>query len=638
MEIRELFVQSIGPFLSAKKFSFRSGLNLVSGKNGSGKTTLALSFFSLFDSELIARKKDRLKAWVPQDAPPRAGSLFVRDERIFKILRDIESLGVAIQEKKEGKFVTVAKGREVEDFLIDELDLPFGADFGEMMFIPENVEIRAPEENSLSAASSASVSPFDGFEDVASTAPSAPVDKEERLKILREELERAEKVEELEFKVGGLEQKLFEFNDKAKEIERVQGEIDKIDQFLSKYSEIQNFPIDFKEKLDKIPEMKRELEDLEEDLEVTKEELETELEEDRARVKKFQKDPVFIATVVVALLGFLLPPITKLPGWLVFFGLGGIAFVIYIVTVLYPGRDKRIKEKEEKVKKIINEKEKKLSSRRRELETIYELAKYVGVDDPKEIGKLIQKFWSLVEKKKALEKELKNKKEAIGYDELEEKRKEIKEEIEKIREELQELGRPTMDINTIKQEIARLEGGGEQESPSFGGGGNLGEMDFASGGYTPQEETGQPPLFARLLELGEKLSRRTRELLVSGVSEKFEKYLAFLSNRRFVRGKISEDYTVTFIFAPADREVRWELLSPGDLFITYLALHLSIAELVAINRRLPLLIDNSFPFLDDSTHILVLKLLRKIAEKTQIILFSRREAAVKAAQNVVKLG
>ncbi len=637
MELKELFVQSVGPFLSPRKFQFGDGLNLVFGKNGSGKTTLALSLFALFDSKVISTGRERFKPWVPQDTPSRIGSVFFRNERWFKILRDVESLGVAIQERKGGKFVTVAKGAQVEDFLIDELDLPFGEDFYKLMFLGEDLDLSV-KKSAGGVSAAVSSSPFDGFEDVAAAPSAAPENREERLKILKEELERAEKVEELEFKMEGLEQKLFELSDKAREIERLQGEVEKINQFLNRYSEIQNFPVDFDKKLEEIPEMKKEVERLEEELEIDREELEAELEEERAKVRKFHRDPIFIVTVLVTLLGFLLPPVTKLPGWLVFFGLGGIAFTVYIVTMRYPGMDRRLKKKEEEVEKELAAKEKKLKSVKNELDTIYELAKYVGVDDPKEIGKLIKKFWSLVEKKKALEKEIKEKKEAMNFDEMEKQREEINRELESIKEELQELGRPTMDINTIKQEIARLEGSGGGEAPGGFGGGFGESMDFMGGYEGVDDEAGQPPIFARILELGEKLSRRTRDQLISGITDHFDKYLSYLSNRRFFRARIEEDYTVSFNFAPADREVNWELLSAGDLLIIYLALHLSVAELVAINRSLPIVIDNSFALLDDSTHILVLKLLRKLAEKTQIILFSRREAAIKAATNVVKLG
>lgn len=632
MELKEFFVQSVGPFYSATKFSFKKGLNVIYGRNGTGKTTLSVTLLSLFDEEFSLKNREKLKPWVPQDTPPRAGIIFTRENRVFKYLKDFESGGSILQEKKDGKFTPVARGKEIENLFIDELDLPIAGDLREMIYIPEKIEFPVTVESSTPAFES---SPFEGFEMASEPHPSE--NREERLKILKEELERAERIEELEFKMEGLEQKLFDLNEKVGEIKEIEKEVEKLNAFINKYSEIQNFPVDFKEKLEKVKDLEREAEELEEELKEKEEELGEEVESIKSSFKKYQRDPKFIAAVVVTLLGFILPNVTHLPGWFVFFGLGGIVFTVYLITVFYPSHEKTIKEKEENAKTILDEEKKKIKSIRDEVKVFYELGEYLGVSDPKEIGKLIDGFWASVRKREELEKELQRKKEEINYEEVEEKRREIEEEISRIKEELQELGRPTMDINTLKQEIAKLEG--KKEAPETTP--DVGFSTFSDQGFEamPVEENNEAPqVFKKLLQLGEKLSRRTTDQLIAGVQDRFDRYLTFLSNRRFIKATIEEDYSITFTCAPADREVRWHLLSEGDLMIIYLALYLSIVELVSLNRNLPLIVDNSFSQLDDSTFTLLLKLLRKMGEKIQIILFSGREIALKAAHHSLKLG
>ncbi len=633
MELRDFFLQSVGPFYGTKKFSFKEGINVFSGGNGSGKTTLAYSFFSILDDELCLKEKKRLKPWVPQDSPSRAGIVFSRNDRIFKLIRDIESLGIVLQEKKSGKFIAVAKGKEVEDFLVDELDFPLPSDFRALLFFHEDISLKSKSPSQMEEASFASS--FDGFEDnaVPVTSPMGG-SKEERLKILKEELERAEKIEELEFKLEGLEQREFELNEKASEIEKIQQEIDKINQFLSKNSEMQNFPLDFREKLEKIDEIKREIEDQKTEFEEFKDEVESEIAQIRGSFKKYQKDPLFVSGSLIALLGFLLPNVTYLPGWLVFFGLGGIAFLVYLMLIMYSQKEGAIKKKEEEGKRKILEKKKILEGKKKELTLLQELTDAVGMKDPKEVGKMIEKFWKLVEKKRSLEKEIEERKKMVGYDVIEQKREELRKEIEGINNELQDLGRPTMDINTIRQEIARLEGGSADVAPTAGF-----QEGFGIGGLPSEEREGslQPSFIQEILEKGEKLSRRTREQFIAGIEDRFEKYLTFVSAKRFVKPEIKDDYSLYFLFAPSDREVRWDMLSEGDVFIIYFSLLASIVDVVALSRNLPFIIDNSFSPVDDKTLMLILKVLKKVSEKVQVILFSRKEAVLKAANNVIRL-
>jgi septin family protein len=130
-------------------------------------------------------------------------------------------------------------------------------------------------------------------------------------------------------------------------------------------------------KTEKLEELKREEEGIEEEYSQTKEELEEELNEMRSSLKKFHRDPLFIGGSIITLLAFLLPNVTKLPGWLVFIGLAGIGFLVYLVTMMYSSKENRIKKREEEVKKELGEKNKRINSIKEELKIIDELAQFL---------------------------------------------------------------------------------------------------------------------------------------------------------------------------------------------------------------------------------------------------------------------
>ena len=64
---------------------------------------------------------------------------------------------------------------------------------------------------------------------------------------------------------------------------------------------------------------------------------------------------------------------------------------------------------------------------------------------------------------------------------------------------------------------------------------------------------------------------------------------------------------------------------------------LAVQDVIASTRSLPVILDNSFIWFDDKSFIQLLKLIKKISGKIQVILLNRREISAKIADKVIKL-
>ena len=635
MLIKEIFLQSIGPFLKSRRFQFEEGTNVILGPNGVGKTTLYIAIQSLFNSEVFFKNKDLLKPWIPQDDPARIGIIFERNERVFKLIKDLEKNSSALFERINNKFTGIAKGTEIEDFFVDDLDFPLGNDFISSSFIADTFTISPIiNKNNSEFSNDPWSDSTDQYDDFAGEERKNP---EERLEELNNELQTAEKIEEKEFKLEGLEKKLFEIKEQLGEIEELQSNINKVTGFLQKNSELQNFPTDFESKIKNLKDSEREIDIIEEELTIEEENFTEEMTELK-NYKKYHKDPIFDIIVLITLSGFILPFVTTfIPGWAVFFGLGGLATSIYWVILKYPAKEKNIKNIELEHQKSLQPKRNKLAAIKNELDTINDITGSLGIKDTNELIILIKRFYSAINKKNEMEELLKYKKDELDFDSLDKQREELTRDIENTKEELENIGRPTMDIVTLKQEIKKLEKslGRTQVSEDIY---QQNEESYSDGfGFNNEKENNTPPEYKKLLENGLKLSRHPESTFIGYVRDNFEKYLMFLSNKRFVKQQIDENFDISCSFRATDKEVTWETLSQGDLNTIYFALFFAVEDILATTRNLPLILDNSFIYFDDKTFVQILKLIKKLSVKTQVVLLNRRELSSKIASKVIKL-
>ena len=460
-------------------------------------------------------------------------------------------------------------------------------------------------------------------------------EKRKKLEVLRQAKAAADSIDETQFKLDGLQNRAFQLDEQLKETRRLGSEVERLDQALAGFGDLDSLPDDFEARA-------REYAFLAGRLEQTVGRLEGERDTLGERLA-LPPDPPMKHPVLLGGVGACVAfsaAALAIPGlrWVAILNpvaLGAAGFVLLQwlgAREHHEGLSGRAGTLEERAAK---------ARRQFELETVTvrKVMKDLGVDSP---AAVLERY-AQRNKAKVLRDEagarLAQAAGDTGHQATEAERAKIAEEITALEQQLagsggygQDPGDLVRDIEALEASIARAERGEPEppapepalEAAAPGGGevafGALGGGSFGAGGDAEVASAPDPgpTLLARLADV----LHADAESAAAGLGERPGQYLAALTNKAYVGLNFDGQRRLALVSAVGGRILPWARLSPLDQDLVYLALRLAFAEAALKVEPQPLLIESCFDELDPGRKQMVGKMLRFLAGSAQVILHS----------------
>jgi DNA repair exonuclease SbcCD ATPase subunit len=631
MLLLEVYVQGVSRFLTPYKFSLQKGYNVVYGGNETGKTALAHAIVGTLDTTREPQARERLQPIVPQDtSAARYGLLFEHEGIRYRALRNLSGgVNLARLNAETQKFEALAKDDTgLENFYQDFLDLPLYGVYGTLALINRVLTPTGTGEGTESPRRLSSALDF-----AAEAALDVDLgDIESQVKVLKRELHLVTSLEELEFRVDGLQKKRFETEAKMAKLKDITAKTNdltarqkKLEPLTAVTAEIENRLRNLERQeqyqAQKMGSLDRDIADFEKQLDV----LEPKLK------KRFHKDPLFATGAVIALLGFTLPFVINLY-FLSLIGFAAFAFLMYLVVLAYPKLTSRYAEIDLKYKQKCQEEERAKREYDGQMSVIRELVKTLHVLDAKDLIELLDEFHRL-EKSIEAQRELFDAAVAQVGDlkKLEGDLLRQDAELELFQEEMQNAGAITRDEIQIRRELERL------ERLRSGDAAPAGLAVAAQPAAAAASTAGTGPDIGFLLRMAAEAARQELGGFTQSVNDKMNAYLQALAPKRYGPPRLDERGALELTHASLNQPIELNRLSECARDTVLLALRLALIEVTLPHRNFPIILDDPFGNLDDQRQAVAIKLLKRLSGMTQVVHLTSQKSALALSDHRVEL-
>lgn len=638
MLLIEVYVQGVSRFLTPFKFPLVSGYTVVYGGNETGKTALAHALVATFDAQYAAALEARLRPVVPQDGAARYGALFEHGGQSYRLLRDLAGgVNLAKLNADTQKFELIAKEENgVQAFLQDVLDFPLDGRHAMLGFIDRHL-MPAGAGGALAPSAPSFDSGFDRFEQYADqeAEEAPPQDIEATLKQLRRELQILGSIDELEFRVDGLQKKKFETEANLAKFKDIDAKLKGIDERTEVIGAIQALTPELEARVKNLEEQEKYQRTRLTAIDVEIEALEKKLDvlEPKA-TKQLLKDPFFLGGAAAALIGFVLPFLTY--EFLVILGFAGAGWCAYLFFMVYPKAKADLDEVNKKYKGKLAEEEKVKKDFETATATIKDLVVKVKVLDARDLLALAAEWRQLRENEVALKQHRDELAKTVGDStKLRADLQRQEAEIALFEEELRNAGAISRDSNQIQAEINRL----EAQLASGGGASAAGAARAVA--QAAAAAVAAPAVGATLgglLQAAAETARLDLERLIEQATEKINTYVRALSGGKLGPVEIDAAGSLSLVRAEyGAMKFTLDKLSDGARDTVLLAVRIGLLEVVLPKRPFPVICDDPFALLDDARQAVAGKALKRIAGLTQVIHFAPMKSFLALADGKVEL-
>mgnify|MGYP001607019465 CR=1 FL=1 len=185
------------------------------------------------------------------------------------------------------------------------------------------------------------------------------------------------------------------------------------------------------------------------------------------------------------------------------------------------------------------------------------------------------------------------------------------------------LAHNAVDSYSVRQEIDRIESEFAPSAPDFGFSGFGMDADFAPPSPPPPGGTGMNVLAD--IAMAGRMSGIEMETLVPAVESAAQRNLLGLSAGKYVKVEVGPN-GLPVVHDRSGSKSAYGTLSHGTREMVFFCLRAGLVEAVAGKRRLPFILDDPFTALDGARQQAACQLLRVLATKTQVILFTSNSA------------
>ncbi len=497
-----------------------------------------------------------------------------------------------------------------------------------------------------------------------------PAEREEKLGKLREELSSAEKIEKIQFEIDGLQQRVFEIESKIKSTEQFDEFMEAAEEQMNRYPGLKRLPQNIDERVDRYKDLHAiqagEIEQIDQEA--------LEYDDDLKVISTYPKlwnQTLFragAAGFIGGIVLFVAAPYLGLGFLKLISALASLGGVVAVVVSAFTHMN-RTGHKDEIEGKLSELEERKQGVIRRfevEMAVIEKLMNDTDSDSIEELKNKIEKFRDLTERYRSVRSKKEKVVRDLDVDKLKKEQDELNKKIDKLEEQLRSYPPMSMDVNSIRKEIKGLEDviratnpgsslvQGPQPSQQPRGEG-LDVPDFASGaqeggatqvmdeGVTKslERKAGGPvtaaEVFEQMLQTGAKLFQIDRNKLVRHVQERLNLYTQAFFAKRYVEMRIELDGSVALRDAESKRWTEFESMSPAARDTAFMALQITLLELAVQKKSLPVILDNPLARLDETATIVAAKALKRVGERSQVVLLCSQSAPAKFADNAIEL-
>ena len=484
MIFTEIALERVRCFRTQCRYAFKPGYNLICGPNESGKTTLAECIAILLDPTMQIPENAGFSSWGPP-GNSRIGLVVTEGNLTFRLTHDFvnglvtlarlnpqaQRYDIIAQDhaqaanilKQQMKFPGASLWRRV--FVIDRSDMPSGRP----RVIVQQVAAPAPQAPAQvpgQAFNPAYPMPGPAMPSAAPSVPAgygmSPPEIKQRIDDLTKQLEQVKRVEKIQYEIDGLEAKLFDIENKTKDIKTLEDKDEQISQSIGRLESFQELPPDIVRRIEFFEEVQREHESKLYEIDTRLTKVKTEFTALKNRVPFF-KSQYFIIGVACAVVGIVVQAafvekVDALKFVALLLILGGIGVTFWVLWNEISDRGKET-EADKKLNEVEEQRKEELKKFDVEGSVIRRLMQEAGVEEAKELHEKLKDYKQLKDTQKSLEEKLQKAKEEAGYDKLSKEKTEIKEKIESLSRELREAGGSgfSQDSGDIQRQIDLLQ-------------------------------------------------------------------------------------------------------------------------------------------------------------------------------------
>jgi hypothetical protein len=524
-----------------------------------------------------------------------------------------------------------------------------------------------------------------GFDDGGEVLPDDPQQLRSQIDVLERDLSAARMVDDLQFKLDGLQSEMFELEDKSKGVRQAQQRLEELRRKQDQFSDLAELPGDFEERVKSYKQdgerHARDLARLDEERERWEKQAEGSLPAPLLRNRNFQ---LGLAGGLVALLagtaGFFTIESLR---WIALLSIP--AFGVVVIAAMRHIDQIMSAERAETRLGLLDERRKKLE-RQFELESsiVKRTMEQVGADSPERVIEMYAKRNELLAAIQQAEQDVAKQQAQVGQANLEQRKAELQSEIDGIESELASMSGLMMSpsemerkLGLMRDKLDWLESGGAAGGAAgaaaapLGGGappGAMGSGDPAAalgvgappgamGGGDPAAALGVgappgamggggaagglgpagpeplqagpaggggagPEVCRRLLKLAEDLFLTDLERLAPAVCPRASQFMAALSTNAYTELKFDARAELELVEAASGVPSPLAALPAEQQDRVFLALWLTVIEAFSKKTPVPVLLDDPVAALPPELHPLTGRMLAGIGRGTQVVLLT----------------
>jgi energy-coupling factor transporter ATP-binding protein EcfA2 len=497
--------------------------------------------------------------------------------------------------------------------------------------------------------------------------------KEKRLTELREQATRIQEVEDLQFEMDGVQAKVFEIEAKKQNVAKLDEAMAKADEALGRYPLFRGLPDNIDERVSRFNDLlaiqARELEKIDQ----------ASMNFDRdhwelSKVEPFHKQQMFYLGVGLVVGGIAGMIFVTLLGILVAAGIAVLAYGLWH----YFGIQHRREELEKKLRGYEEQKKQIIKKFEVEGAVIQNLLDHGQCDTSEELKNKIAKYREISGKRDKLEERKKEMMLELDWKNMLAEEEELKKKLAEMEARLRGQSVAGLEKTEIRRESERLEAAIKRLKPNAPAVSisvpSFGVPDFggpapsappspsttapgitspssapasADPGSTRMDNAVPLKLIAkptayqaveRLLLAAASVLGVEREALLQKIQSRLNLYLQAFSGKLYLAGRFEPGKGLLIQQASSQRWADFGEISPPSRDLAYFSLQITLLELLIPKLPLPFLLDDAFRSQDDGRRAVLGKALKRLAERSQVLLFTSQRNLVPLADHALNLG
>ncbi|MBN1881300.1 MAG: AAA family ATPase [Deltaproteobacteria bacterium] len=655
MFLLDMVVSGVGKYAKAVKFTFHKGYNVILGGNESGKSSIARALMAVLFPDVYSGDKDFLN-WQLEGAS-RCYATIQQGNEAYRLVRDytqgLSNLSRYIKEQKT--FVLVTKDHnEINDFITGTLNIPDEEIYSHIFFSDLN---GLPSTNPFGAqglAPKAAPAKKGEGEVIDEELDEMDIaDVRERLDTLRQEMVRAQEIEKLQMSMDDEQAKVYELQTKVQKVTGMEEELEGLNDFIAKFesmgdmegvmARIQKFSDTERRKEVSLAEVKNRRGQANAEL--------TTAPVPNIKDNKFITPGLsiagggilvafilwnmFLGSVLVNDLGLAVETAEKIRHAVQFAIVIGLGVAGWGAWQIISARgnigrlNRMIVDADEQIAQINS----RFAAEEREIKA---LMTTLGADNMVSIKEKVKSFEQAKRKRQKLATDIEAVKQDEEYQSLMRQQDEIDVNIARIQKQLEGAGALGFTPQEMKSEVNRLEKylkkRGVIVSATGEGGGKKGP--FGAGRVESRFPTDH---VARFLAIATELVQKGKMDPLSELQKIFNENIKLLTNNGYARATFSQGGVIKFFKADSLLRVSMDSMSPATKDSMYFALKFAMIESMLSHMALPVVLDDPFVMFDDERLAAAVAIIKRISQKTQVVLLTSRQGALKGADRSLKI-